>query len=73
MRVAADDEVNGLVELTDDGDDGPGNPRTFVVVAGRKAALVDQHDDGFDAALPQLRHQRVYRLGLVPEFQPGDA
>ena len=73
MRVAADDEVDGLVELADDGDDGSGNPRTLVVVAGREAALVDQHDDGLDAALPELRHQRVDRLGLVPEFQPGDA
>ena len=45
----------------------------FIVVAGRIAALVDQHDDGLDAARLQFRNQRVHGLGLVPEFEAGDA
>ena len=53
--MPADDDVDGLVELADDVDDRARDAGAFVVVAGREAALVDQHDDGLDAALPSAR------------------
>jgi hypothetical protein len=52
---------------------GPGDAGALVHGAGRKAALVDQHQDRLDALGAQLRHQRVHRLGLVLELQAGHA
>src|SRR6185437_16555574 len=73
MGVAADHDVDGAVEVFDDVDDGAGNAGAFIVIAGGIAAFVDQYDDGLDATRLQFRHQRVHRLGLVPEFQSRDA
>ena len=33
--------------------------------------LMDQHDDGLDAARLQFGDQRIHRLGLVAEFEPA--
>jgi hypothetical protein len=73
VGVAADHNADGGIQLLDDVDDRPGDAGAFVVVAGRKAAFMDQHDDGFDAARHQFRHQRVHRDGLVAEFEAHDA
>ncbi len=73
MGVAADDDVDRAIEFLDDIDDRSGYSGTFIIIAGRKAAFMDQHDDGLDAARLQLRHQRVHRVGLVAEFEPGHA
>ena len=67
VRVAADHQVDRLVEVLHDLDDRPADARALVVVAGRHAAFVDQHDDRLDALFPQLGHQRVDGLGLVAE------
>src|SRR5665213_1281394 len=61
------------VEFPDDIDDGAGDAGAFVVIAGRIAALMDQHDNGLDAARLQLRNQCVHRLGLIPELEARDA
>jgi len=73
VGVAADDEIDGLVQLLDDLHDGAADAGAFVVVAFGRAALVDQHHEGLDALLPQLGHQRVDGGRLVAEGQPGDA
>ena len=73
MGVAGDHDVDRLVELLDDVDDRAGDARAFIVVAGRQAAFVDQHHDRLDAARLQFRDQRIHRLGLVAEFEAGDA
>ena len=73
MGVAADHDVDRLVEFLDDVDDRSGDSGTFIIIAGRKTAFMDQHDDGFDAARLQLRHQRVHRISLVAEFEACDA
>ena len=62
-----------LVELLHDIDDRAGDARALVVIAGRQAAFMDQHDDGLDAARLQFGNQRVHRLGLVAEFEAGGA
>ena len=73
VRVPADDQIHRWVELLDDVDDGAGDARAFVVVPGREAAFMDQHDDGFHALGTQLRHQLVDRFGLIVEAQALDA
>src|SRR5205814_9227550 len=73
VGVAADHHVDCFVEFLDDVDDRSGYAGTFIIVAGRKAAFMDQHDDGLDPAGPQLRHQRVDGLRLVLEFQTLNA
>ncbi len=70
--MAADDDIDRLVEFLDDVDDRPGYSRTLIVAAGGKAAFVNQHHDGFDPARPEFRHQRVDGLGFVVELEPGD-
>jgi len=71
VRVAADHDIDGLVEFSDDIHDRPGNAGAFVVVAGRKSALMDQHNDGLNTSRLQLWHQRVHGFGLVAEFETG--
>src|SRR6202011_2001608 len=73
MSVAADHDVDRAIEFLDDVDDRSGYARTFIIIAGRKTAFMDQHDDGLDAARLELRHQRVHGVGLVPEFETCDA
>src|SRR6202158_1843288 len=73
MGVAADHDVDRAIEFLDDIDDRSGYARTFIVVAGRKTAFMDQYDDGLDTARLQFRHQRVHRVSLVPEFETRDA
>ena len=73
MGVAGDHDVDRAVEFLHDVDDRAGDARAFIVVAGRQAAFVDQHHDGLDAARLQFGDQRIHRLGLVAEFEPGRA
>ena len=47
--------------------------RDIHLVADGKTAFVDEHHDGLDALRFQFRHQRVHGVGLVREFQTGDA
>ena len=69
MGVAGNHDIDRAVEFLDDVDDRPRYPRAFIVVAGRIAAFVDQHDDGLDAACLQFRDQRIYGVRLVLEFE----
>ncbi|OIQ65558.1 hypothetical protein GALL_528820 [mine drainage metagenome] len=69
MGVAADHDVDRAVEFFHNVDDGPGDAGAFIVVAGRKTAFVDQHDDGLDATRLQFGDQRVDGVGLVAEFK----
>ena len=73
MGVAADNDIDRFIEFLDDIDDRSGNAGALIIIAGRKAAFVDQHHDGFDAACLQFRHQRIHRFGLVLELKSGDA
>src|SRR6185503_20048573 len=69
----ADHDIDRGIELLHDVDNGSRYTRTFIVVAGRKAAFMDQHDDGLDPSRLQLAGQRVHGLGLVLELQAGRA
>ena len=71
--MAADHDIDRFVELPDDIEDRAGEAWTLVVIAGRKTAFVDQDHDGLDAVRLQFRHERVHRVGLVAEFEAGDA
>ena len=73
MRMATDDQVHRLVELLDDIDDGTGNARTFIVVAGGKAAFVDQNHNGLDALGLEFGYQRIHCFGLIAKFEAGNA
>ena len=73
VRVAGEDQVDGVVELRRRPDDRPGEAGAIVVPAGRQSALVDHDDDRLDALAPEPWHQAVHRLGLVVELQPRDA
>ena len=52
MGVAADHHVDRAIEFPDDVDDRSGYAGALVIIAGRESALMDQHDDGLDAARP---------------------
>ena len=71
--MAADHHIDRAAEFPDDVDDRSGYAGAFIIVAGREAAFMDQHHDGLDAARLQFGQQRVDGVGLVPEFQVGDA
>jgi hypothetical protein len=45
--------------------DRTGKARALIVRARGEAALVDQHDDRFNALGLQLRDQSIDRLGLI--------
>jgi hypothetical protein len=59
-----------FVELVDDAVDGARN-RTLALGQG-KATLVNEHDDGFDAAPADFRDERVDGLRLVSELEACD-
>ena len=73
MGVAGDHHIDRAIEFFDDVDDRARDARALIIVAGRRAAFVDQHHDGLDAARLQFGHQRIHRLGLVAEFETGRA
>lgn len=73
VRVAGDEQVDFGVGALDDIDDGAGNARALVVIAGREATLMNQNHDGANALPAQALDQRVDRIGLILEPVSGDA
>src|SRR5579863_6171070 len=73
MVVAADHEIDRTIEFLDDVDDGAGDRGALIVVAGRIAALVNQDDNGFNAARLQFGHECIYGLRLIAKFQARGA
>ena len=71
VGVAAHHDIDGAVEFFYDIDDWSRDARAFIIIADRNAALVDQHNDGLDAASLQFRNQRIDRFGLVAELEAG--
>src|SRR5271167_1553957 len=71
--MAADHKIDRTVEFLDDVDDGAGDRGALIIVAGRIAAFVNQDDDGLNATRLQFRHERIYGLGLIAEFQTRGA
>jgi hypothetical protein len=83
VGVAADDQVDRVVQALDDGADVGIDACGFQVAvaavdvadigAGLEAALVHQHHDRLDALGAQLGHQGVDGVGFVLEAQAGHA
>ena len=76
MTVAADNQIDCVVQLLHDG----GNVRASQITGapidvaqrtGLRAALMHQHDDGFNALRAQFGNQRIDRGGLVTKLQTG--
>lgn len=74
MGVARDDDVDLVAHTLDDVQVRFADAVALVdaPAVGLHAALVEQHDNGVDALLPQLGEQALHGVGLVDELEALD-
>ena len=74
VGVPCDDDVDRVVECSGDFGDRAGEPAAAIVLATvGESALVEEHDDRFDACFLQPGNECVDGLDLVVEGESGDA